>query len=72
MEGGELNLFSDVRWRLVPGDPNNYFRITNYSRTMSGKGKRNFNAYRGTLEYVYAMKSDIPYIINELPLLDFL
>ena len=68
LQAGELKLSSDVPWRLVPGDPNNYFRITNYSRTMSGKGKRNFNAYRGTLEYVYAMKSDIPYIINELPL----
>lgn len=68
LQAGELKLISDVPWRLVPGDPNNYFQIINYKRSMSGKGKRNFNFYRGTLEYAYSVKSDIPYVINELPL----
>lgn len=68
LQTGDLKLSADAPWRLVPEDPSSFFTLTNYTRQLSGKGKRNFNAYRGTLEYAYSVKSDLPYIINELPL----
>ncbi len=54
--------------RLVPTDQNSFFTIANYSRPLAGRGKLNFNTYRGTLEYRYSPKSAMPYIVNELPL----
>ena len=71
LQAGELKLSADEPWRFIPNDPSNFFTLTNYTRQMSGKGKRNFNAYRGTLEYAYSVKSDLPYIINELPLYEY-
>ena len=54
--------------RLVPEDPQAFFTLTNYNRTVAGRKKVNFNVYRGTLEYRYSPKSKLPYIINEVPL----
>ncbi len=54
--------------RLVPEDSQAFFTLVNYSRPVKGRGKINFNVYRGTLEYRYSPKSKLPYIINELPL----
>ena len=54
--------------RLVPQDHYAFFTITNYSRPVKGRGKINFNVYRGALEYRYSAKSKLPYIINEVPL----
>lgn len=55
-------------FRLAPPDPQSFFTLVNYNRPVKGRGKINFNAYRGTLEYRYSPKSQLPYIINELPL----
>jgi len=66
--GGTLEFSSHSFIRLVPEDKEAYFTLTNYSRLVSWKGSKNFNVYRGTLEYVYSPKSALPYIINELPL----
>ncbi|MFA7654026.1 MAG: SpoIID/LytB domain-containing protein [Candidatus Magasanikbacteria bacterium] len=54
--------------RLVPSALENYFIISNYDRKVSWKGSSNFNAYRGILEFKYSPKSDVPWVINELPL----
>lgn len=54
--------------RLVPQEANSFFILTNYNRPVKGRGKINFNAYRGVFEYRYSPKSKLPYIINELPL----
>ncbi len=54
--------------RLVPQDSQAFFTLVNYSRSVKGRGKINFNVYRGALEYRYSPKSKLPYIINELPL----
>lgn len=54
--------------RLIPQDQSNFFSLVNYSRPVKGRGKINFNAYRGTLEFRYSPKSKQSYIINELPL----
>jgi peptidoglycan hydrolase-like protein with peptidoglycan-binding domain len=66
--GGALEFSGHGFIRLVPSDKEAYFTLTNYDREVSWKGNKNFNAYRGVLEYVYSPKSGMPYIINELPL----
>lgn len=53
--------------RLVPSDPADHFTLTNFNRPLRGR-PGNFNSYRGTLEYRFSPKSDRPYVINELPL----
>lgn len=63
-----LTVTSSDYIRLVPQDPQAFFTLTNYSRPVKGRGKVNFNVYRGTLEYRYSAKSKLPYVINELPL----
>jgi hypothetical protein len=52
--------------RLVPGDVSEYFSIMNLDRHLIGRSQMNFNAFRGILEYRYAPKSKLPYVINEL------
>lgn len=70
--GGVLDFTSHGVVRLVPEDKEAYFTLTNYERLVSWKGSKNFNIYRGTLEYVYSPKSEMPYIINELSLDDYI
>jgi len=66
--GGSLDFSGHGFIRLVPEDKEAYFTLTNYDREVSWKGNKNFNVYRGVLEYVYSPKSAMPYVINELPL----
>jgi len=54
--------------RLVPAHFGNYFILSNYERYYKALGKQSFNAYRGILAYRYSPKSEMPYVINELPL----
>jgi hypothetical protein len=67
-KGGGIDFTSSNYIRLVPNDLNNYFTLVNYDRTVSWKGNKNFNIYRGTLEYKYSPKSGAPYVIEEVPL----
>jgi peptidoglycan hydrolase-like amidase len=64
----ELSFTSSNFIRLVPDDLTNYFTLVNYDRTVSYRGNKNFNVYRGTLEYKYSPKSAAPYVIEEVPL----
>ena len=54
--------------RMVPLAVENFFELPGYERLVSWKGKKNFNVYRGVMEYRYSPKSDAPFVINELPL----
>ncbi len=63
-----LDLTGTKQVRLVPEDINHYFTLTNYDRKVTWKGNKNFNMYRGTMELKYSPKSNIPYVVNELPL----
>jgi stage II sporulation protein D len=54
--------------RLMPTDYNGYFNLANYDRYVSWKGAKNFNAYRGTMEFKYSDNSGVPWVVNELPL----
>lgn len=67
-KSGVLNFSSDRPIRLVPDDLGDRFILPNYTRTLSGKGNKNFNVYRGIMEYKYPPRSNLPYVINELPL----
>lgn len=68
IKSSDLEFGSKTYFRLVPQDQDSFFSLENYNRPFSGRGKINFNTYRGVLEYRYALKSNMPYIINELPL----
>jgi hypothetical protein len=68
LNSDSLSFTSSKYIRLVPQDSGAFFTLTNYSRPVKGRGKINFNVYRGTLEYRYSAKSSQPYVINELPL----
>lgn len=65
-----LNFKASEYLRLVPEDPTNYFILPNYKRQLPSR-KTNYNSYRGVLEYVFSPKSNLPYIINELPLEEY-
>lgn len=65
----EFGLFNFVR--LASANPHNFFTLINYNRPVKGRGKINFNVYRGALEYRYSPKSKLPYIVNELLLDDY-
>ncbi len=55
-------------FRLAPSDPANYFTLLGtFERRLKGR-KPNFNSYRGTLEYRYSPRSKAVFVINELPL----
>ena len=54
--------------RLVPQDSEHYFALPSLTRTVAGRKKINFNAYRGTMEFRFSPKSNIPFVINELRL----
>ncbi len=66
--GAGIVFSSKGKIRLVPRDMNYWFTIPTYNRHVSWKGKANFNAYRGVMEYVYSPRKDVPYVVNELSL----
>lgn len=74
-EEGQYNFKSDSLefgskdyFRFIPQDQSSFFSLENYNRPVRGRGKINFNVYRGALEYRYSPKSKMSYIINELAL----
>lgn len=67
-KSANLNFNGSDYIRLAPESPNNYFSLVNYSRQVSWKGNKNFNVYRGVMEFKYSPKSDAPWVVNELPL----
>ncbi len=66
-----LDLESENFWRLVPVDDGSMFEMPGCKRTITGR-KINYCTYRGILEYRYGSKSKMPYLINELPLEDYM
>ncbi len=61
-----LNFTATDFVRLVPYDINHYFTLVNYQRLVSWKGNKNFNIYRGVMEFKYSPKTDVAWVINEL------
>lgn len=65
-QSDSLTVTSSDYLRLVPEDLENYYSISNLDRHLVSRSQMNFNAFRGGLEYRFAPKSGIPYIIDEL------
>lgn len=64
-ESQSLSATSSQKLRLVPDDLNNYFSIMSLDRHLVSRSQLNFNAFRGIFEYWYSAKSQMPYLINE-------
>ncbi len=67
----DLEFTTDQPIRLVAATPESFFTLPSVTRTLTGHQGRNYNTYRGTFEYRYSAKSAMPYIINELPLEEY-
>lgn len=66
-----LDLESKTFWRLEPIDYGSVFNIPGCKLSYTGR-KIEYCAYRGILEYRYSPKSKMPYLINELPLEEYM
>lgn len=66
-----LDLESKTFWRFEPVDFESIFNIPGCKLSYTGR-KIEYCAYRGILEYRYSPKSGMPYLINELPLEDYM
>jgi len=71
LTSASLDLESENFWRLIPTEEHGVFEFPSCKRTVFGR-KINYCAYRGTFEYHYSPKSKMPYLINELPLEDYM
>lgn len=68
--GTSVTVGEPIRFAAVdPGEP---LTITSLNRRLAGHGGRAYNKYRGVVEYRFSPLSQIPYIINELPLESYL
>lgn len=67
LQGKDIEYSGEKYLRFSPFSAEAYYTLPNLVRKVSGI-KRNFNIYRGILEYRYAVGEKSPYIINELPL----
>jgi hypothetical protein len=69
--GGEI--FTAIEpIRLVAKDQTSYYTITNYTRKVGWRKDINYNSYRGNLEIKATQAKKIPYIVNELPLSNYM
>lgn len=66
-KGKDMEYIGEKYLRFTPFSNEAYFALPNLVRNVSGL-KRNFNVYRGALEYRYVSSIKMPYLINELPL----
>ncbi|MBP9761263.1 MAG: hypothetical protein KBD15_03435 [Candidatus Magasanikbacteria bacterium] len=67
-----LSIKSSDYMRLVPKhNPRAVFRIVNYDRKVTWKGPRNFNTYRGAMEYRLTKNGEAVYMINDLLFEDY-
>lgn len=71
LKSESLELESDTFWRFEPIDSDSIFNIPGCKISYTGR-KTTYCAYRGVLEYRYSPKSKMPYLVNELPLEDYM
>jgi hypothetical protein len=71
-KGGDVDFSTTAYIRLEPdSNPDAVFTLMNFSRRVSWKGPNNFNEYRGVAEYRVTQDGNTLYVINELPLEDY-
>lgn len=71
LKSASLDLESKTFWRFEPIEGGSVFNIPGCKLSYIGR-KITYCAYRGILEYRYSPKSKMPYLINELPLEDYM
>lgn len=72
-KSAELEFSTGNYIRLVPANnPHAVFRLANFERLLSYRGKLSFNAYRGAMEYRTTNNSDATYVINDLLFEDYI
>jgi len=65
-------LDQDVWLKFVPKNSNTIFEILSYDDRPSWKPEINYNKFRGEIDIKYSQKSKKIWVINELPLEDYL
>ncbi len=71
-QGGELSFSTTNYIRLAPEiNPRAVFRLPNYERLLSYRGKLSFNAYRGAVEYRATKSGEGIYVINDVLFEDY-
>lgn len=71
LKSDSLDLESNFFWRFEPIESDSIFTIPGCKLSYTGR-KLDYCAYRGTLEYRYSPKSQMPYLVNELPLEEYI
>jgi len=71
LKSNTLKLESKNFWRFEPVEENSFFNLPNCGRTLYNR-KITYCTYRGVFEYQYGQISKMPYLINELPLEDYM
>ncbi len=70
--GGDLLFETTSYIRLSPvNNPHAVFEIINWKRSLGWKGPKNFNMYRGALEYRMTQDTTALYVINDLLFEDY-
>jgi len=74
LRGGNLNFETDNYIRLAPvNDPRAIFSLLNFEHQVKWRGgSRNFNLYRGAMEYRLNNSGKTMYVINDLSFEDYL
>ncbi|PLX26415.1 hypothetical protein C0581_04555 [Candidatus Parcubacteria bacterium] len=71
-QSDSFNFMTTKYIRMVPENHKRaVFTLTNYDRKVSWKGPRNFNTYRGIMEYRQTQDGGLLYVINELGFEDY-
>jgi hypothetical protein len=72
LKAGDISIKSPEYIRLVPKkNEHAVFSLLNYDRKVSWKGPRNFNTYRGAMEYRLTQDNKTMYAINDLLFEDY-
>lgn len=72
IKSGDIIASTEDPVRFVPLDATFPLTIVNLKRALPGHQGREYNTYRGIIEYRFSPRSNLPYLINELPLEDYL
>ena len=70
-KSSEINFSGEEKIRFVPSDLKYYFEVPTLARTITWKGETRFASYRGIMEYVYSNRSKEVYLVNELPMEEY-
>lgn len=72
-KAGDLSFKTNDYIRLEPAtNPHAVFTLSNWKRELSWKGQRNFNTYRGAMEYRLTQDANALYVINDVLFEDYI